>query len=158
MSFWTSVLPMAGMVAGNMVAPGLGGAIGGAVGGALAGNARKQEQLQKQRQTANASADAIAASWARRDGKGSIPETQWASGDDDVLAGAVGGGMQGYAMKDMFSGFGGPTQTGMQKMGAANAKAFDSGNYGAMKGVNSTQNFYTPSGGSNRLDFSKLVG
>lgn len=43
MGFFSSLLPIAGTVLGNMVAPGIGGAIGGALGGALGGGSGNKQ-------------------------------------------------------------------------------------------------------------------
>lgn len=93
-----AVAPFAGYALGGPI----GGMAAGGIAGALAGNERNQELNERQRRSANASADAIAASWARRDGKGSIPAVQYntESGSGNMGAGTFAGLMQGYALKN----------------------------------------------------------
>jgi hypothetical protein len=76
----------------------MGGMAAGALTGAMAANERNEELNARAARSRNAAADAGAVSWARKNGVGQIPqifdfnESQSAN----MLAGTLGGGMQGY--------------------------------------------------------------
>lgn len=94
MSFWSALAPIAQIGATALGGPWAGAAVGGATGLMHNNEKRRQEQQQL-----NAQANAEQASWARRDGRGSIPQAQRYGNTafDDAFAGGVGGYMQGQA-------------------------------------------------------------
>jgi hypothetical protein len=111
MAFWSTIAPIATIAGGAFGGP-AGAAAAGALTGALAGNERRDEMMNRQKKSANAAADAIEVSYGRRDGRGSIPQIQYADNGTyaaDMGAGALAGGMQGYQLgqQGMFSS-GGP--------------------------------------------------
>lgn len=101
-SVLASAAPLAGYAFGGPV----GGMVAGGLGGALAANERNNELSARERKSLNARADAIEASWARRDGRGSIPEAFYneESASGNMGAGALAGIMQGYGAKNLFEG------------------------------------------------------
>lgn len=112
MGFWSVAAPIA--TVGSAFIPGVGPGISmgiGAATGALAANERNNEMEAKARASRNRAADAISASWARKNGRGDIPSifenNESASGN--LLAGTLGGAMQGYKTnkdvnpKDLFT-------------------------------------------------------
>lgn len=99
MSFWSVVSPIATIGATAMGGPMAGMAVGGLT-GAMAGREKHQQQMEQQKRTAQAAADAQRVSWATRDGKGFVPDIQWAQGTE--AGNIVGGGTSGAMMGGMF--------------------------------------------------------
>ena len=102
-----TLAPIATIGAG-MVNPALGMAVGAGM-GALSADERNKELNAKAARSRNAAAGAIEASWARKDGRGMIPQifdfNESQSGN--MMAGTMGGGMQGYAAGKGFEKDGG---------------------------------------------------
>jgi len=74
---------------------------------ALMAKQRRDEMLDQQKRSAQASADATRVSWARKDGRGSIPETRWAEPGTytgDMASGALSGYMQGQNIANSMGG------------------------------------------------------
>lgn len=98
MSFWQTVAPIATI--GAAAIPGVGplAAMGiGAATSAMAARERNQQMNAKAAQSRNAAADAIGASWARKDGRGYVPDifNFNESEGGNMMAGSLGGAMQG---------------------------------------------------------------
>ncbi len=70
--------------------------VGVTAAGALMGKAKNDAAQARQERTAKAAADAEAVSWARRDGRGSIPQVQYNQGD--ALSNVFQGGLSGFMM------------------------------------------------------------
>lgn len=102
MSFFGSIAPIAGMVAGNALAPGVGGVIGGALGGAIGGNEKAQRQKQIEDQSRKlASETARYSPWTHMT-PGPI---QYAGSDMDNIGGsALGGGLTGLSLGQALGG------------------------------------------------------
>lgn len=99
MSFWSVLAPAATIGATAFGGPMAGMAVGGLT-GAMAGREKHQQQMEQQKRTSQAAADAQRVSWATRDGKGFVPEIQWAQGTE--AGNIVGGGTSGAMMGGMF--------------------------------------------------------
>jgi len=108
MGLWSTLSPIATIGAGAMLGPA--GALGvGALSGALAADERNKEMNAKAARSREAAAGAIEASWARKDGRGVIPQifdfNESQSGN--MMAGTLGGAMQGYSAAKGFEKDGG---------------------------------------------------
>lgn len=107
MGVWGTLAPIA-TIGASMVNPALGMAVGAGM-GALSADERNKELNAKAAKSRNAAAGAIEASWARKDGRGIIPDVfdfnESQSGN--MMAGTMGGGMQGYSAGKGFEKDGG---------------------------------------------------
>ena len=108
MGLWNTLAPIATIGAGAMLGPA--GALGvGALSGALSADERNKEMNAKAARSREAAAGAIEASWARKDGRGTIPQifdfNESQSGN--MMAGTLGGAMQGYSAQKGFEKDGG---------------------------------------------------
>lgn len=145
MGMWSTLAPIATIGAGAMLGPA--GAMGvGALAGALSADERNKEMNAKAARSRNAAAGAIEASWARKDGRGSIPSifdfNESESGN--MMAGTLGGGMQGYSAAKGFEKDGGfdffkakpsgsftPQASLLNQQAPANALSMPTGTFGS---------------------------
>lgn len=97
-------------------------AVGTTVVGAGMGYMESKKKQKQQERSGNAAADATAVSWARKDGKGSIPDIQW--NDTSLMGNTAKGGLSGFMMGNSIKGgMGGADAAG----GAAPATASGTG-------------------------------